>query len=113
MHEMALAEGILQVLEDQGKAQNFSRVRTIWLELGQLAHADPQALAFCFDAVMRGSLAEGAKLEILTIPGTAWCLECGESVPLAQRYDPCPRCNSHRLQVTQGEEMRIKELEVE
>ncbi|MDU6673245.1 MAG: hydrogenase maturation nickel metallochaperone HypA, partial [Bradyrhizobium sp.] len=28
-------------------------------------------------------------------------------------YDPCPACGSHQLQVTGGEDMRVKELEVE
>lgn len=113
MHEMSLTEGVLRVLEDQAKAQSYSRVRTVWLELGQLSHADPQAMAFCFDAVMRGTLAEGARLEIVRTSGEAWCIDCAETVPVAQRYDACPRCGGHRLQVTKGDGMRILELEVE
>lgn len=113
MHEMAMTEGVLRILEDQAKAQNYSKVRTVWLELGQLSHADPEAMAFCFDAVVRGTLAEGAKLEIIRTPGEAWCLGCGETVAVAQRFDACPRCGSHRLQVTKGDDMRIMELEVE
>lgn len=113
MHEMSLTEGVLRILEDQAKVQNYARVRTVWLELGQLSHADPQAMAFCFDAVMRGTLADGARLEIVRTPGEAWCLDCAETVPVAQRYDACPRCGGHRLQVTAGDDMRILELEVE
>lgn len=113
MHEMSLTEGVLRILEDQAKTQNYSRVRTVWLELGQLSHADPQAMTFCFDAVMRGTLAEGARLEIVRTPGAAWCLDCAETVPVAQRYDACPRCGGHHLHVTAGDDMRILELEVE
>jgi len=47
------------------------------------------------------------------LPGEAWCMGCGETVAVAQRFDPCPRCGSHRLQVTKGDDMRIMELEVE
>ena len=61
---------------------------------------------------MRGSLAEGARLEIVETKAQAWCLPCGRSVPVSQRFDPCPHCSSHQLQVTAGEELRIKELEV-
>lgn len=113
MHEMALTEGILTILEDQAKAQNFQRVKTVWLEVGALSHAEPESLAFCFQAVMRGTLAEGARLEILRPPGQAWCLGCGQSVIITQRYDPCPSCGSHQLQVTGGDDLRIKELEVD
>jgi hydrogenase nickel incorporation protein HypA/HybF len=112
MHEMSLAEGMRGVIEDAARAQGFARVRTVWLELGQLAAVEREALRFSFDVVMRGSLADGAALEIVEVPGMAWCMQCSESVPLAERGEPCPRCGSYQLQVTAGTEMRVKELEV-
>jgi hydrogenase nickel insertion protein HypA len=67
-------------------------------------------VAFCFEAVVKGSIAEGATLDIVSVPGEAWCMPCGERVALARRGDPCPRCGSHQLQVVAGEEMRVKEI---
>ncbi|CCQ72955.1 hydrogenase maturation nickel metallochaperone HypA [Magnetospira sp. QH-2] len=113
MHEMSLTESMVRIIEDQARAQNFFKVKTVWLELGQLSHAEPEAMLFCFDAVTKGTIAEGAVLELIRTPGTAWCLDCGESVEIARRYDPCPKCDGHKLQVTDGEDMRIRELEVE
>jgi len=113
MHEMSIAEGVIQLLEEQAAAQGYSRVRTVWLEIGPLAAVETEALRFCFEAVTRGSLAEGARLEIVEVPGIAWCLGCSRSVPVRQRYDACPHCGSHHLQITQGDELRVKELEVE
>jgi hydrogenase nickel incorporation protein HypA/HybF len=110
---MSLAEGVLQVIEDAALKQGFSRVRTVWLEIGQLAAVEVEAMRFCFDAVTRGSLAEGSRLEIVATPGSAWCMPCGGSVPVQALYDPCPQCGSHQLQVTGGSEMRVKELEVD
>lgn len=112
MHELALAEGMLELVVRTARDHGAARVTRVWLEIGALSHVAPEALAFCFDAVTRGSLAEGATLEIARTPGAAWCLPCGETVPLAQVGDPCPRCGSHRLAVTQGEAMRVKEIEV-
>lgn len=113
MHEMSLAEGVLQIIEDQAQQQDFSRVKTVWLEIGQLSHVSPEAISFCFDAVTKGTVAEGAALEILRPPGQAWCHDCMAKVEVAALADPCPRCGGHKLQVTDGEEMRVKELEVE
>ncbi len=110
---MSLCEGLLQVLEEQARVQHYRRVRTVWLEVGALAGVEIPALAFSYDVVMRGSLAEGSRLEIIEVPGRAWCLHCAASVEIGARYDPCPRCGGYQLQVTGGEEMRIKELEVE
>ena len=113
MHEMSLAEGVLQLIEDSAKTQDFSRVKTVWLEIGQLAGVEVEAMKFCFDAVVHDSIAEGAKLEILEIPGQAWCLHCAEVVHVTALYDACPKCGSHQVQVTGGNEMRVKELDVE
>jgi len=76
MHEMSLAEGVLQLIEDSAKTQSFSRVRTVWLEIGQLAGVEVEAMKFCFDVVVRDSIAQDAKLVIIETPGQAWCLHC-------------------------------------
>lgn len=113
MHEMSLCEGVLQILEEQAQVQQFHRVKTVWLEIGALSGIEIEALRFSFDVVVQGSLAENARLEILHVPGQAWCLPCGRHVGVQQLYDQCPDCGSHQLQVTNGDQMRIKELEVE
>jgi len=110
VHEVALAEGVLRTVQDAATCHGASRVHTVWLEIGALAHVETRALRFCFDAVTRGSIAQGAALEIATTPGMAWCMPCGERVPLARLGDPCPRCGSYQLQVVAGEEMRIREI---
>lgn len=112
MHEMALAESMLEIVEETARRNGAARVTAVRLELGALSHVEPDALRFCFDAVTRGGLADGARLEIVATAGQAWCMPCGASVPLAQRGEPCPRCGSHQLNVTQGEAMRLKDIEI-
>lgn len=113
MHEMSLAEGILQIAEDAARRQGFERVAEIRLEIGALAGVEIDALRFCLDAVLDGSLAEGARLVLETLPGRGWCLACGEEVEIAALYDPCPRCGGFQVQATGGTEMRVKDLLVE
>jgi hydrogenase nickel incorporation protein HypA/HybF len=113
MHEMSLCESILQVLEQQSEVQHYRKVKTVWLEIGALSGVEIEALRFSFDVVMQGSLAEQASLEVITVPGQAWCLVCAENVVVQYLYDQCPQCGSHQLQINNGDQMRIKELEVE
>lgn len=113
MHEMSLTESLLRLIEEQAAAQHFRRVTAVRLEIGRLSHADPEAMAFCFEAITKGTLAEGARLEILRTPGRAWCMACAKTVPLAERFDPCPDCGGHQLQLTEGDGLRLRELEVE
>ena len=113
MHEMSLAEGVLQLIEDSARQQNFSKVSTVWLEIGELSGVEVEAMKFCFDAVTRDSVAQGARLEIITLPGTGWCMACAVTVPMSEVFGECPHCGGHQMQVTGGTEMRLKELEVE
>lgn len=112
MHEMSICQSLLNLLEEQAKSRDFATVKRVSLEIGPFAGIEIEALKFGFDVVMRGSLAEGAKLDIVETQARATCLNCGSAVELAERFDPCPNCGSHRLKVTAGEEMRIRELEV-
>jgi hydrogenase nickel incorporation protein HypA/HybF len=112
MHEMSLAEGIVQIVENSARANDARTVRAVWLELGALSHVEQEALRFSFDVVKLGTVAADARLEVVTTPGRAWCMPCGNAVDLAKLGDPCPACGSYQLQVTQGEEMRVKEIEI-
>jgi len=113
MHEMSLCEGVLQILRDHATTQGFTRVKTVWLEIGTLSGVEPDAMRFCFDVVMRDTLADKCRLEIIEVPGKAWCMQCAKTVPITQLYDSCPECDSYQLQISEGEEMKVRELEVE
>lgn len=112
MHEMALAEGVLNVIEDAARVQGFAQVKTVWLEIGRLAAVEPEALRFSFDVVKRGTIADAASIEIVDVPGQAWCMQCGDTVAIEERGAACPACGSYQLQVSGGEDMRVSELEV-
>jgi hydrogenase nickel incorporation protein HypA/HybF len=112
MHEISLCEAILRVIEEQAAQQHFTRVKTVWLEVGALAGVEVEALRFGFDVVMKDSIAKDAKLQVIAIAGQAWCMACMKHVAIRQRFDGCPECGGELLQVNRGEELRIKELEV-
>ena len=113
MHEMSLAEGVLNIVEATAQRENAQRVTRVVLEIGQLAVVEAEALQFCFAAVARTTLAATAELEISEVPGQAWCAACAETVPLAALYDPCPQCGACPLEVTGGRAMRVKAIEIE
>src|SRR5574343_1498285 len=113
MHEMSLAEGVLQIVEDTARRENASCVKLVVLEIGRMSSVQPEALKFCFDAVTRGSIADQAALEIVAVPGSGWCMQCAGTVPMQELYGACPTCGSHQVQATGGTDMRVKEIEIE
>ncbi len=113
MHELALCQEILAIVEAEARRRRFTRVRAVRLEVGALSCASPDAIAFCFGAVTCATLADGATLEVVRTKGDGVCLECGERVAVVDRNDPCPVCGRHALGIKGGDELRVTELEVE
>lgn len=112
MHEMSIAEGIRDVLEGAARQHGFDRVTLVRLEIGRFAGVEREALEFAFDVVMRGSVAEGAQMQIIDISGQAMCFDCEKLVEIEHRLDPCPICGGTRLLPQGGDEMRVKDMEV-
>ncbi len=112
MHEMSLMESVRSIVLEAHRTKGFHRVNRIVLEIGTLAGVQPSALEFCFEVVMKGSVAEGASLEIDTIQAQAWCPACEREVPLNARLAPCPHCGGMPGKITRGFEMRVKGLDV-
>ncbi len=71
MHEMSLCESILRIIARRATEDGFASVRTVRIEIGALAGASEDALAFCFPLAARGTVAEGAALEFVRSGGTA------------------------------------------
>lgn len=112
MHEMSLCESLLDILKAEAETAKFNKVKRIVLEIGPLSSVEPDAMRFGFDVVMKDTLADGAKLDIVMPPAEARCLTCFELVTITDRLDPCPKCGGTDLQISGGDALRIKELEV-
>jgi len=113
MHELALTESLVELIETESRSRGFSRVRVVRLELGALGGVDGEAMRFCFEAVGKGTLIEGAELDICVKPGEGWCLDCAKTVEMYDRFGACPECGRCHVQVAAGDDLRLKELEVE
>lgn len=113
MHEMSLCEGIRRVVDQASAAPDIAKVTRVRLEIGRFAGVEKEALSFAWDVVMRGSKAEGAELMMIDLPGKAMCFDCAKTVEIEDRLDPCPECGGGKLMPQGGDEMRIKDMEVQ
>jgi hydrogenase nickel incorporation protein HypA/HybF len=109
MHELGITQQIVEVVTEKAGGAKVTRVV---VEIGQLSGVLTDAVRFCFDVCAAGTAAEGAQLEIIEIPGRARCLECGTEMPLDQPFGRCT-CGNSFLQWLAGEELRIREIEVD
>ncbi|PWI33970.1 hydrogenase maturation nickel metallochaperone HypA [Vibrio albus] len=112
MHEMSLCENLLRIIEESAETEQFSRVKTVFLEVGAFAGVEADAMQFCFEVVCRGTIADSSELIMTSLPVKARCLQCSQTVTLTHRLSPCPICQGFRLQYQGGDEIRITQLEV-
>ena len=68
MHEHSLMTGLLQTIERIGRQQNARRILGVRIRLGALSHMSPDHLSEHFVQAAAGTMAEGAKLDIVEIP---------------------------------------------
>ncbi|GET35461.1 hydrogenase maturation nickel metallochaperone HypA [Microseira wollei] len=109
MHELGITQNIVAIVAEHAKG---TKVQRVTLEIGKLTAIMPDAIRFCFDVCCQGTIIEGAELEIIEIPGLAICRRCGGEVPLEQPFGICG-CGSADLKIIAGEELKIKEMEIE
>jgi hydrogenase nickel incorporation protein HypA/HybF len=108
MHELGITRNIVAIVSEHAGP---ARVKRVALEIGKLSAILPEAIRFCFDVCARGTVVEGAELEIREIAGRGRCRTCGETFHLAVPFGRCS-CGSVQIQCIAGEEMKIKEMEI-
>ena len=113
MHEMALAEGILDIALDYAKQNEAKAIREVGLLIGEMSGVEVESLTFSFDMLVKGTIAEGAELKIKHVPLMGKCSKCGKEFHV-EHYDFwCPECKDGVLKTISGREMKVEYLEVE
>jgi hydrogenase nickel incorporation protein HypA/HybF len=110
VHELSITQSVVDISLHNAAGR---RVREVVLEIGNLSGVVPEAVEFCFTACAQGTLLEGAILTIERVQARGSCAGCGASFPVNAYYEPCPGCGDYGVMITSGEELRVKELEVE
>lgn len=68
MHELSIAEGIIDIVERTARANNVRRVKRVEAAVGELAAVDPAALFFAWESVRKGGPADAAELVLTPVP---------------------------------------------
>lgn len=117
MHELALAQGMLDIAEEELARHNCTRLKLLRVQVGAMSGVVPDCLDFAFTSLVQGTRQEGARLEIEKIPLQLQCVMCGtdfEADGGPADLWTCPNCGEvfgHRVRA--GKEMQIVWIEGE
>jgi hydrogenase nickel incorporation protein HypA/HybF len=113
MHELAIAQSLLEIVVEEGRRHNLERVNVVRLQIGVLANVVADSLTFSFEMVSQNTIAAGAILEIETLPLVAQCSACGLRFEIENQVFLCTRCGQPDLKLISGRELSLVNLEGE
>jgi|Deesub1362A_J573_1020465.scaffolds.fasta_scaffold15846_4 hydrogenase nickel incorporation protein HypA/HybF len=114
MHEVSIAQGILDIIIENSEKYGFKKVNSVLLRVGKASGIVIDALRFAFEVVKKDTIASEADLLIEEIPLGGVCLNCNNSFTTEDSYIlECPHCGDISFKITQGRELDIIELDVE
>jgi hydrogenase nickel incorporation protein HypA/HybF len=114
MHELSVAQSIVDAVEAKAVECNATHVRGVRLKIGEASGIVTDSLAFCFEmlASLEPVLA-GAQLLIDSVPHRARCRSCAREFDVMNFVAQCPTCEKWSDEVVSGTELQIVEMEIE
>jgi hydrogenase nickel incorporation protein HypA/HybF len=113
MHEVSIALNLLDIVEKKCREEGYQEVESVRVRVGKASSVQPEAFSFAFEVVKKNTLARNARFTIDLVPLGGTCSACGNRFETEEAYIlECPSCGSSSLQITQGYELEVVEMEV-
>jgi hydrogenase nickel incorporation protein HypA/HybF len=110
MHELSLTQNLLEIaLQNAGE----KRIVRVNLLMGELSDEREESIQFYWDDISKGTLAEKAELHFQRVPAEMKCLDCEAVFQPSEPVVVCPICESRRLKLISGDDVRIESIDVE
>jgi hydrogenase nickel incorporation protein HypA/HybF len=113
MHELSIAQSLFDLVREEGQRHGLKAITRIKLQVGALSAVVPESLAFCFEILSRGTVLEGARLDIETVSVSARCTHCQQVFVVADKIFLCPHCQEPGVELVSGRELTLVSIEGE
>ena len=108
MHELGYCASVLEAVERRAAGRPVAR---IGVRVGALHRIEQAAFEQSFQLIAAGSVAEGARAEVVTVPARARCRQCGTIFDSAAPVITCLACGEPGVDVTGGDELVLEWVE--
>ncbi len=102
MHELSIASALVATVE---KHADGRPVAVVHLRVGTLRQVVPDSLEFYFGFVTKGTVCDGARLDVKVVPARLRCDDCGDEWQLGEPLFRCA-CGSTEVEIVAGERAR-------
>ncbi|MDH2429034.1 hydrogenase maturation nickel metallochaperone HypA [Sphaerisporangium sp. TRM90804] len=109
MHEFGIAESILAAVEGRADGRRVRRAR---VQVGALLRVAEPSINDAFTVVAEGTVAEGARLDLVTLPVRLTCRACGNAGTSVDPYAVCSACGSTDLDSEGGDDLVLESIQL-
>lgn len=110
MHELSIAQSVVSTVRDALPGRS---VVAVTLRVGPLAGVVPEALAFGWDVVTRGTELEGSRLDVERVAVEAMCASCGAtSEQVSSPPWRCTACDGVCAPLGDGRTLEVGSVEI-
>lgn len=114
MHELSIAQSIVDAVEARATECNAARVKGVRLRIGEASGIVSDSLTFCFEMLTSlDPTLTGAQLLIDCVPHRARCRHCAKDFSVINFVAQCPTCQEWSSEIVSGTELQILEMEIE
>lgn len=113
MHELALTQSILRIVEEAAADHPVQRVKEVRIKIGDFSGVMPESIRYYFDLLSRDTIARGALLRLERLPIRMTCRSCGWQGEMDRHRIECPGCGGIDLRLDQGREFYVESIEVD
>jgi hydrogenase nickel incorporation protein HypA/HybF len=113
MHELSIAENIIEIIENTVKENSADKVTLVEIEIGEMSGVLIDSLKLALEISVKGTVIENTEVKIYEIGGETQCNSCNNIFPIHDLYTPCPECESYDNKIIKGNEMKIKSITLE
>jgi hydrogenase nickel incorporation protein HypA/HybF len=112
MHEISVMQGTLDAALQAARDAEATQIHCVRMRVGDMTGVVPEALQFAFEALSKGTMAEGAHLKVERVPATCWCANCQVEFEAMGWLHECPNCKALSAELRRGLELELASMEV-
>ena len=112
MHELSVAQSIVEIIQQHIPESEWGRVAAVRLKIGTVAGVVPESLEFSFQAITAELSFNHARLEIESVPFRIHCNACDTTAENEFGFALCSTCGSTDTKILSGSELHITEIEI-
>ena len=114
MHELGVVSHVIKEVEAVAKENNVQKLISLTLEVGEVSTIVPELFTDCFEwSKKKTEFMQECELNLVILAAVTYCQDCGETYSTTKHGKTCPHCGSKNTYLITGNEVTIKDIQVE